>query len=58
MVLEALDSGQPIDLQNMPPSPQGKACLTETVLEVSLYYSRMVLHLISKLQVELKIIYV
>ncbi|NXG14444.1 C2D1B protein, partial [Grallaria varia] len=27
VVLEALDSGQPIDLQNMPPSPQGKACL-------------------------------
>uniref|UniRef100_A0A8B9EQ02 Coiled-coil and C2 domain-containing protein 1B n=1 Tax=Anser cygnoides TaxID=8845 RepID=A0A8B9EQ02_ANSCY len=25
VVLEALDSGQPIDLQNMPPSPQGKA---------------------------------
>ncbi|NXJ38117.1 C2D1B protein, partial [Ciconia maguari] len=36
VVLEALDSGQPIDLQNMPPSPQGKAHLTETVLEVSL----------------------
>ncbi|NXF89861.1 C2D1B protein, partial [Eubucco bourcierii] len=36
VVLEALDSGQPIDLQNMPPSPQGKACLTETLLEVSL----------------------
>ncbi|NXG71831.1 C2D1B protein, partial [Baryphthengus martii] len=33
VVLEALDSGQPIDLQNMPPSPQGKACLTETHLE-------------------------
>uniref|UniRef100_A0A669PEH1 Coiled-coil and C2 domain-containing protein 1B n=1 Tax=Phasianus colchicus TaxID=9054 RepID=A0A669PEH1_PHACC len=29
MVLEALDSGQPIDLQNMPPSPQGKVYLTE-----------------------------
>uniref|UniRef100_A0A8B9TKI5 Coiled-coil and C2 domain containing 1B n=1 Tax=Anas platyrhynchos TaxID=8839 RepID=A0A8B9TKI5_ANAPL len=25
VVLEALDSGQPVDLQNMPPSPQGKA---------------------------------
>ncbi|NXC16532.1 C2D1B protein, partial [Corythaeola cristata] len=30
VVLEALDSGQPIDLQNMPPSPQGKTCLTKT----------------------------
>ncbi|KFQ32450.1 Coiled-coil and C2 domain-containing protein 1B, partial [Mesitornis unicolor] len=36
VVLEALDSGQPIDLQNMPPSPQGKACLTETLLVVFL----------------------
>ncbi|NWH21702.1 C2D1B protein, partial [Grus americana] len=36
VVLEALDSGQPIDLQNMPPSPQGKAHLTKTLLEVSL----------------------
>ncbi|NXE72538.1 C2D1B protein, partial [Cochlearius cochlearius] len=36
VVLEALDSGQPIDLQNMPPSLQGKACLTKPLLEVSL----------------------
>ncbi|NXL44999.1 C2D1B protein, partial [Podilymbus podiceps] len=36
VVLEALDSGQPIDLQNIPPSPQGKACLTKTLLEFSL----------------------
>ncbi|NXL11203.1 C2D1B protein, partial [Mesembrinibis cayennensis] len=36
VVLEALDSGQPIDLQNMPPSPWGKACLKKTLLEVSL----------------------
>uniref|UniRef100_A0A8B9FRU3 Coiled-coil and C2 domain-containing protein 1B n=1 Tax=Amazona collaria TaxID=241587 RepID=A0A8B9FRU3_9PSIT len=36
VVLEALDSGQPIDLENMPPSPQGKTCLTEALLEVSL----------------------
>ncbi|NWT39612.1 C2D1B protein, partial [Chroicocephalus maculipennis] len=36
VVLEALDSGQPIDLQNMPPSPQGKARLTKDILEVSL----------------------
>ncbi|KFQ86661.1 Coiled-coil and C2 domain-containing protein 1B, partial [Phoenicopterus ruber ruber] len=36
IVLEALDSGQPIDLQNMPPSPQGKARLAKTLLEVSL----------------------
>ncbi|KFU97693.1 Coiled-coil and C2 domain-containing protein 1B, partial [Pterocles gutturalis] len=36
VVLEALDNGQPIDLQNMPPSPQGKACITKTLLEVSL----------------------
>ncbi|NXP82053.1 C2D1B protein, partial [Ramphastos sulfuratus] len=33
VVLEALESGQPIDLQNMPPPPQGKACLTEALLE-------------------------
>ncbi|NWI68808.1 C2D1B protein, partial [Todus mexicanus] len=36
VVLEALDSGQPIDLQNMPPPPQGKACLAEAHLEGSL----------------------
>ncbi|NXP15275.1 C2D1B protein, partial [Thinocorus orbignyianus] len=36
VVLEALDSGQPVDLQNMPPSPQGKACHTKNILEVSL----------------------
>ncbi|NWS52443.1 C2D1B protein, partial [Chunga burmeisteri] len=36
VVLEALDSGQPIDLQNIPPSPQGKVCFAETPLEVSL----------------------
>ncbi|NXP33168.1 C2D1B protein, partial [Leiothrix lutea] len=36
VVLEALDSGQPVDLQNMPPSPQGKVCLQETFSEVSL----------------------
>ncbi|KFV58020.1 Coiled-coil and C2 domain-containing protein 1B, partial [Tyto alba] len=36
VVLEALESGQPIDLQNMPPSPQGKAGLTQTLVEVSL----------------------
>ncbi|KFO64483.1 Coiled-coil and C2 domain-containing protein 1B, partial [Corvus brachyrhynchos] len=36
VVLEALDSGQPIDLQHMPPSPQGKACLKETFSEVYL----------------------
>ncbi|NXT26880.1 C2D1B protein, partial [Syrrhaptes paradoxus] len=35
VVLEALDNGQPIDLQNMPPSPQGKTCITKTLLEVS-----------------------
>ncbi|NWU60693.1 C2D1B protein, partial [Pterocles burchelli] len=34
VVLEALDNGQPIDLQNMPPSPQGKACITKTLLEL------------------------
>ncbi|NXB52045.1 C2D1B protein, partial [Leucopsar rothschildi] len=43
VVLEALDSGQPIDLQNMPPSPQGKACLQETFSEVSLCCSLCVL---------------
>ncbi|NXF53430.1 C2D1B protein, partial [Oceanites oceanicus] len=43
VVLEALDSGQPIDLQNMPPSPQGKAHLTKTLLEVSLCCSSYVL---------------
>ncbi|NXO23741.1 C2D1B protein, partial [Cisticola juncidis] len=36
VVLEALDSGQPVDLENMPPSPQGKVCLQETFSEVSL----------------------
>uniref|UniRef100_A0A8D0F4X9 Coiled-coil and C2 domain containing 1B n=1 Tax=Strix occidentalis caurina TaxID=311401 RepID=A0A8D0F4X9_STROC len=36
VVLEALDSGQPIDLQNMPPSPQGKVRLAQTLLEVYL----------------------
>ncbi|NXT54851.1 C2D1B protein, partial [Pluvianellus socialis] len=40
VVLEALDSGQPIDLQNMPPSPQGKACLTKNILEVSLCWEQ------------------
>ncbi|NWS15442.1 C2D1B protein, partial [Pachyramphus minor] len=39
VVLEALDSGQPIDLQNMPPSPQGKAHLKETFSEVSVLIS-------------------
>ncbi|NWS95498.1 C2D1B protein, partial [Mionectes macconnelli] len=39
VVLEALDSGQPIDLQNMPPSPQGKACLKETFSEASVLIS-------------------
>ncbi|NXG66194.1 C2D1B protein, partial [Hemiprocne comata] len=43
MVLEALDSGQPIDLQNMPPSPQGKASLTKALLEVSLCCNGMIL---------------
>ncbi|NWI32846.1 C2D1B protein, partial [Sula dactylatra] len=38
VILEALDSGQPIDLQNMPPSPQGKVHLTKTLFEVSLSY--------------------
>ncbi|NXR21119.1 C2D1B protein, partial [Cinclus mexicanus] len=54
VVLEALDSGQPIDLQNMPPSPQGKACLQETFSEVSLCCNGMILHLIAKLLKELK----
>ncbi|NXP66482.1 C2D1B protein, partial [Chloropsis cyanopogon] len=45
VVLEALDSGQPVDLQNMPPSPQGKACLQETFSEVSLCCNGMILHL-------------
>ncbi|NWI06686.1 C2D1B protein, partial [Tichodroma muraria] len=49
VVLEALDSGQPIDLQNMPPSPHGKACLQETFPEVSLCCNEMILHLIAKL---------
>uniref|UniRef100_A0A672U5A8 Coiled-coil and C2 domain-containing protein 1B n=1 Tax=Strigops habroptila TaxID=2489341 RepID=A0A672U5A8_STRHB len=40
VVLEALDSGQPIDLKNMPPSPQGKARLTETLLEIVLESER------------------
>uniref|UniRef100_A0A8C3TUK2 Coiled-coil and C2 domain containing 1B n=1 Tax=Catharus ustulatus TaxID=91951 RepID=A0A8C3TUK2_CATUS len=35
VVLEALDNGQPIDLQNMPPSPQGKACLQENFSEAA-----------------------
>ncbi|NXN80222.1 C2D1B protein, partial [Bombycilla garrulus] len=43
VVLEALDSGQPIDLQNMPPSPQGKACLQEPFSEVSLCCNGMIL---------------
>ncbi|NWS43411.1 C2D1B protein, partial [Probosciger aterrimus] len=54
VVLEALDSGQPIDLENMPPSPQGKACLTEALLEVSLCCNGMILHLIAKLSYVLK----
>ncbi|NXL27434.1 C2D1B protein, partial [Glaucidium brasilianum] len=33
VVLEALDSGQPVDLQIIPPSPQGKAHLAQTSLE-------------------------
>ncbi|NXG51412.1 C2D1B protein, partial [Psilopogon haemacephalus] len=45
VVLEALDSGQPIDLQNMPPPPQGKACLTETLLEVQREVHRTSQHL-------------
>ncbi|NXY68212.1 C2D1B protein, partial [Glareola pratincola] len=43
VVLEALDSGQPIDLQNMPPSPQGKACLTKNIVEVSLCCNGVIL---------------
>ncbi|NWH44420.1 C2D1B protein, partial [Fregata magnificens] len=54
VVLEALDSGQPIDLQNMPPSPQGKAHLTKTLLEVCLCCNGMILHLIAKLSYVLK----
>ncbi|NXD40343.1 C2D1B protein, partial [Copsychus sechellarum] len=53
VVLEALDSGQPIDLENMPPSPQGKACLQEAFSEVSLCCNGMILHLIAKLLKEL-----
>ncbi|NWI20447.1 C2D1B protein, partial [Crypturellus soui] len=48
VVLEALDSGQPIDLQNLPPSPQGNVCLTDTLLEAFLY-NGMILNLIAKL---------
>ncbi|KFV74532.1 Coiled-coil and C2 domain-containing protein 1B, partial [Dryobates pubescens] len=33
IVLEALDTGQPIDLQNMPPPPEGKAFLPEALLQ-------------------------
>ncbi|KFP20779.1 Coiled-coil and C2 domain-containing protein 1B, partial [Egretta garzetta] len=54
VVLEALDSGQPIDLQNMPPSLQGKACLTKPLLEVSLCCNGMILNLIAKLSYVLK----
>ncbi|NXH73923.1 C2D1B protein, partial [Hydrobates tethys] len=54
VVLEALDSGQPIDLQNMPPSPQGKACLTKPLLEVSLCCNGMILNLVAKLSYILK----
>lgn len=50
MVLEALDNGQPIDLQNMPPSPQGKACLQENFSEVSLCCNGMIVHLIATLK--------
>ncbi|KFQ61445.1 Coiled-coil and C2 domain-containing protein 1B, partial [Pelecanus crispus] len=49
VILEALDSGQPVDLQNMPPSPPGKAHLTKTLLEVSLSCNGMILNLIAKL---------
>ncbi|NXK03488.1 C2D1B protein, partial [Herpetotheres cachinnans] len=49
VVLEALDSGQPIDLQNMPPSPQGKALLTETLLEVSLKGRKKAAHMLRNL---------
>ncbi|NXH38926.1 C2D1B protein, partial [Dicaeum eximium] len=45
VVLEALDSGQSVDLQNMPPSPQGKPCLEEAFSEVSLCFYGMILHL-------------
>lgn len=55
MVLEALDSGQPIDLQNMPPSPQGKACL-EKPFQKCLCCNGMVLHLVAKLLKELEIV--
>ncbi|NXX74549.1 C2D1B protein, partial [Urocolius indicus] len=48
VVLEALDSGQPIDLQNMPPSPQGKAHLTVTLSEVSLCHNKMLLSYVLK----------
>ncbi|NXF02397.1 C2D1B protein, partial [Smithornis capensis] len=40
VVLEALDSGQPIDLENMPPPPQGKASIKETFSEVSLWVGK------------------
>ncbi|NXF58321.1 C2D1B protein, partial [Ciccaba nigrolineata] len=51
VVLEALDSGQPIDLQNMPPSPQGKVHLAQTLLEVYLCCNGMILLLIAKLSI-------
>ncbi|KFP44159.1 Coiled-coil and C2 domain-containing protein 1B, partial [Chlamydotis macqueenii] len=54
VVLEALDSGQPIDLQNMPPSPQGKAHVTKALLKVSLCCSRMILNFVAKLSYVLK----
>lgn len=57
MVLEALDSGQPVDLQNMPPSPQGKVCLQETFSEVSLCCNGMILHLIAKILKELEMVW-
>uniref|UniRef100_A0A8C3TQ73 Coiled-coil and C2 domain containing 1B n=1 Tax=Catharus ustulatus TaxID=91951 RepID=A0A8C3TQ73_CATUS len=50
VVLEALDNGQPIDLQNMPPSPQGKACLQENFSEVSLCCNGMIVHLIATIK--------
>ncbi|NWI52425.1 C2D1B protein, partial [Calyptomena viridis] len=53
VVLEALDSGQPIDLENMPPPPQGKASLKETFSEVSLCCNGMILHLIAKIGMSL-----
>ncbi|NXC45214.1 C2D1B protein, partial [Penelope pileata] len=39
VVLEALDSGQPLDLQNMPPPPQGRVCSDSLISaeESSLY---------------------